>query len=285
MTSSDPGPLVQRLVLGAELRDLRELAGLSTDEVAEALGWYRAKISKIETGEGKLTTKDVQALLELYAVKDRTAEKVQRLAEEARRKIPATRVTDWAKKYVNLETSAAEIKVFFSDSIPGLLQTRAYAKELLAASVVVPSAEVDEMAEARELRAQRLFSSQAPLLWVVLGEEAIRRRVGGPEVHRAQLEQLRNLAALDHVTIQALPLSSGAHAGLGLAFTLLHIAHTRSNIAYVESLTNADYLARPQHTRAYSLVFDRLRVAALSDRQTLTLIDEEIASLDKEWLK
>ncbi|MEU5849566.1 helix-turn-helix domain-containing protein [Saccharopolyspora shandongensis] len=279
MTSNDPGPLVQRLVLGAELRELRESHGLSADEAAAALGWYRNKISKIETGESKLSDKDAHALAALYGAAAKSTDKVLALAKEARRKIPPARVPDWAKKYVNLETNASEIKLFFGDSIPGMLQTREYARELLSASVVVPSVDVDEMAESRERRSARFFGDSSPMLWVVLGEEAIRRRVGGRDVHRAQLAQLRSLAELDHVTVQVIPLEGGAHAGLGIAFTLLHLEHANSSIAYIESLTGSDYLSRPQHTRAYSLVFDRLRVAALSDRDTLSLINREIEAL------
>ncbi|MER7014357.1 helix-turn-helix transcriptional regulator [Saccharopolyspora sp. NPDC000359] len=280
MTSNDPGPLVQRLVLGAELRELREDAGLSADEAAVALGWYRNKISKVETGESKLSDKDVQALLALYGVKEKAVDRVLAMAKEARRKIPPARVPDWAKKYVHLEACASEIKLFYGDTIPGVLQTFDYARELLSASVVVPSVDVDAMAESREQRSSRFFGPNPPLLWVVLGEEAIRRRVGDRDVHRAQLERLRSLAVLDNVTVQVVPMASGAHAGLGIAFTLLHLEHANSDIVYIESLTSSDYLSRPQHTRAYSLVFDRLRVAATSDKDTLSLIDQEIAALD-----
>ncbi|WP_093156472.1 helix-turn-helix domain-containing protein [Saccharopolyspora antimicrobica] len=279
MTSNDPGPLVQRLVLGAELRELRENTGLSADEAAAALGWYRNKISKIETGESKLSDKDVQALVALYGVKEKAVDRVLTMAQEARRKIPPSRVPDWAKKYVHLEAHAAEIKLFYGDIIPGVLQTTDYARELLSASVMVPSVEVSAMAESRDKRSARFFGPNPPWLWVVLGEEAIRRRVGDREVHRGQLERLRSLGELDNVTIQVIPLSNGAHAGLGIAFTLLHLEHANSDVAYIESLTSADYLSRPQHTRAYSLVFDRLRVAALSDRDTLSLINQEIAAL------
>ncbi|MER5393412.1 helix-turn-helix transcriptional regulator [Saccharopolyspora sp. NPDC002686] len=279
MTSNDPGPLVQRLVLGAELRELRENADLSADEAAAALGWYRNKVSKIETGESKLSDKDVQAMVALYGAKEKSVDRVLEMAKDARRKIPPARVPDWAKKYVHLEACASEIKLFYGDTIPGVLQTADYARELLSASVVVPSVDVDAMAESREQRSARFFGSNPPLLWVVLGEEAIRRRVGDRDVHRAQLERLRSLAELDNVTIQVVPLESGAHAGLGIAFTLLHLEHANSDIAYIESLTSSDYLSRPQHTRAYSLVFDRLRVAAISDRDTLSLINREIAAL------
>lgn len=279
MATDDPGPIVQRFVLGAELRDLREAAGITPDDAARQLGWYVAKISKIENGDGKLNDPEVAKMLELYHASSTTGERVLQLAKEARRKVPAARVTDWAKKYVALEASASEIKVWFGDSVPGLFQTKDYARAVLSASVVVPSAEVDQMAENRERRSARLTSLSPPLVWVVLGEEAISRPAGGRDVLRGQLLRLRELAQLDHVTLQIMPIAAGAHAGLGLAFTLLHLSAARATFAYVESLTSADYLPRPRHTQAYSLVFDRLRVAALSDTDSVAMIDRQLAEL------
>jgi transcriptional regulator with XRE-family HTH domain len=278
MAIDDPGPLVQRLVLGAELRELREAAGVSAEDAARHLAWYDAKISKIENGDGKLTHAQVAKLLELYSATEATAERVRQLAVEAGRKVPAVRVTDWAKKYVALEADATEIKVWFNDSIPGLLQIKDYARALLSTSVVVPSAEVEEMAAGRERRSARLTASDPPLVWIVLGEAAIRSPMGGSRVLRAQLVKLREFASLDNVTVQVVPQSVGAHAGLGLCFTLLRLASDRA-FAYVEGLTSADYLPRPKHTQAYSLVFDRVRGAALSDRDSLAMIDRQIADL------
>lgn len=280
--TKDPGPLVQRLVLGAELKDLREAAGLTSDDVAAHFGWYRSKVSKIETGEGKLSDRDIQSLLDLYGAHERSGDQVRRLATEARRKLPAARVTDWAKKYVSLEDSASEIKMFFPDVIPGVLQTFDYARECLAASVMVSSVEVDEIASAREKRSAKFFNSDPPQVWAVMGEEAIQRRVGSAEVHRGQLERLRQLAELDHVTLQVIPTSLGTHPGMGLMFTLLHIDAADATIAYIENLTSSDYFSGAQHVRAYNLVFDRLRVAAMSDRDTLRLVDRQIRELGKE---
>jgi transcriptional regulator with XRE-family HTH domain len=279
MAIEDPGPVVQRLVLGAELRELREAATITPEDAGKRLSWYGTKISKIENGDGKLTDAEAEKLLALYGASEGTADRVRQLAREARRRVPAARVSDWAKKYVALESSASEIKVWFGDSIPGLLQTKDYARAVLSVSVVVPSIEIDQMATERERRSERLTGARPPMLWVVLGEEAITRPVGGENVLRGQLIRLRELAELDHVTLQVMPQSAGAHAGLGLAFTLLHIQGARATFAYVEGLTNADYLPRPRHTQAYGLVFDRLRVAALSDAQSLAIIERNIEKL------
>jgi uncharacterized protein DUF5753 len=146
---------------------------------------------------------------------------------------------------------------------------------VLSTSVIVPPADVEQMATNREHRAERLRSG-APLLWVVLGEEALRRTVGGRQIQRGQLLRLRELAELPNVTVQVMPLSGGAHAALGMSFHLLDLG--QSQTVYIEGLTSSDYLVRPQHIQAYNLAFDRLRVASLGDRESLaiinTLIDE-----------
>jgi hypothetical protein len=240
-----------------------------------ALGWYRAKVSKVETGTFRTAAAELSELLRLYKADDATSERVQRLGDEARRKTSPARVPDWVSKYLSLEASATEIKLFFADFVPGMLQTRDYARAMLSISVVVPPAHVEQMAASRELRAERLRSG-APLLWVVLGEEALRRTVGGPLVQRRQLIRLRELAELPNVTIQVMPLSGGAHAALGMSFSLLDLG--QSWTVYIEGLTSADYLVR-QHIPAYSLVFDRLRVASLGDRESLAIVNTIIDEL------
>ncbi len=269
---------MQRIMLGGELRTLREAAKISTQDVATALDWYRAKVSKVETGTVRVTAAALSDLLKLYNADETTIERVQRLGEEARRKTSPARVPDWAKQYVNLEANATEIKLFYADFIPGMLQTRDYARAQLSVSVVVPPADVEQMAISREHRAQHLRSG-APLLWVVLGEEALRRTVGSRQVQRGQLLRLRKLAELPNVTVQVMPLSGGAHTALGMSFVLLDLG--RSRTVYIEGLTSSDYHVRPHHIQTYSLAFDRLRVASLGDRESLTIINTLIDELEE----
>jgi len=279
VTEQDPGPVVQRIMLGGELRALRETAKIGSDAAASTLGWYRAKISKVETGTVRLSAAELSALLTLYKADHTTAERVQRLGEEARRKTTPARVPDWAKQYVSLEANATEIKLFFGDFIPAPLQTSDYARAQLSPSVVVPPADVEPMAANREHRSERLRNGRL-LLWVVLGEEALMRTVGGRDVQRGQLLRLRELAALPNITIQVMPLSSGAHPALGMSFTILDLGQRRT-VVYIEGLTGADYLVRPQHTQTYTLAFDRLRVASMSDQQSLTIINRLIQELEE----
>jgi transcriptional regulator with XRE-family HTH domain len=128
VAEQDPGPVVQRIMLSGELRALREAAKISSEEVAAALRWYRAKLSKVETGTVRVTVAELSELLRLYQADDAISERVHRLGEEARRKTTPARAPDWAKQYVSLEATATEIKLFFGDFIPGMLQTREYVR-------------------------------------------------------------------------------------------------------------------------------------------------------------
>jgi transcriptional regulator with XRE-family HTH domain len=278
--AEDPGPALQRIVLGEDLRELREAAGLTSDDAAAALGWYRAKVSKVETGSAKLTDPEIEKLVTAYRVEPDRAEQLRKLAKEARRQLPPSRVPDWAAKYVTLEASAADVKLFYSDFVPGSLQTRAYAKAILDASVIVSATDVEQMADDRAKRAARFGREDGPLVWAVLGEEALRRRVGGPEVLLGQLQQLKAMTMQPNFTLQVLPLAAGAHPALGMSFSILELGQQRRTIVYMETLTGSDYLPRSNHVRTYSLVFGRLQAEALNRDESRRLIDRLIEELE-----
>ncbi|SFA78763.1 Helix-turn-helix domain-containing protein [Amycolatopsis marina] len=279
MTASDPGPVVQRILLGAELREAREDAGLSTAEATKALGWYVGKLSKIEQGDAKITDKDLAKAIKVYGLDTDRTDSLRRLATEARRKLQPARVAAWAVKYVNLLAAAREVKIFNCDSFPGTVQTREYAYHQMSEAVTVSMAEVQRMAEEREHRAQRYLTDlDPPRLWLVVDEAALYRQIGGPKVLRGQLEKVRKLAERPNVTVQVIPFDAGAHACHGTSFTIVNLMEGRPGIVYVGGLTASDYLGQ-EHERAYNLTYDKLRVTALSERGTIELIDRRIAEL------
>lgn len=279
MSAIDPGPVVQRILLGAELRDARETAGLSTTEATRALGWYAGKLSKIEQGDAKVTDKDLAKAVKVYGIVDDRAGRLQQLATDSRRRLPPARVPEWAVKYVNLMAAAREVKIFNIDCFPGTVQTAEYAHAMLSEAVMFSPAERERMSEERASRTDRFRGpDNPPRLWLVLDEAALHRQVGGKRVLLGQLEKVRELASLPNVTVQVIPFDGGAHASHGVAFSIVNLFEGKPGIVYVESLTGSDYLGR-EHTRAYNLAYDKLRVAALSERRTIELIDRRIAEL------
>ncbi|KAA2264298.1 helix-turn-helix domain-containing protein [Solihabitans fulvus] len=278
MTEPDPGPVVQRILLGADLRDARDAAALSNADASKALGWYTGKLSKIEQGDMKVTDKDLDKAVRLYKIPADHAAKLRQLSVDARRKLPPARVPAHGVKYVNLERAATELKIFNADCFPGTVQTADYARAVLARSVTVSPADVDRMAEDRTKRLERMKSPNAPRLWLVVGEEALCREIGGPAVLRAQLEQVRELAELPHVCVQVVPFDGGAHASHGVAFSIVTLIEGRSGIVFIEGLTATDYLGG-EHARIYDLAFENLRATTLSQQRTMERITQRIGEL------
>jgi hypothetical protein len=269
----DPGPIVQRLIFGAQLVELREAAGLSVDQANRAMtGWYRGKLGKVENGDLNTSAADLDRLFALYNVSGPKADEVRKLATAARRKLAPARVPDHTRKYVWLERAADEVREYFGGTVPGNLQTEAYALAQMSSSLVIAPIDMHTIAQDRRTRGDRFFTDDARKLEVVLGEAAVRQQIGGPTVLSGQLERLLAMAELPNVTIQVVPLAASCHAAPDYPFTLLYLARARASIAYIESLTTADYLARPQHIKTYNLVFEATRHAALSPADTADLL-------------
>ncbi|MDI2030438.1 helix-turn-helix transcriptional regulator [Saccharopolyspora sp. TS4A08] len=269
MHDEDPGPIVQRLILGERLRALREASGISLEDANAALGWYRGKLSKVEMGTLGTSEKELDTLLRTYTIRGPKAEQVRQLGRDARRRAAPERVSDWAKQYIPLERAATEIRMVYSE-IPGMLQTKEYARAQLSRSPVVTAADLDGMATAREERGNRLYSAGAPQVFAVLGEEALLRRVGTHEEMKAQLQRLVEMAELPTVSVRVIPLDNGPYAGLSCPFTLLWIEKARTTIAYVETITGADYI---KSVGAYTLAFDQAENDSLSPDDSRKLIE------------
>lgn len=271
----DPGPIVQRLIFGARLAELREAAGMGVDQANSAMPkWYRGKLGKVENGDLNCTDVELDRLFALYKVPGSVADEIRKLGIEARRKLAPARVPDHSRRYVWLERAADEIRQYYGSSIPGNLQTRDYALAQLATSLVIAPADMPTIAQDRVARGDRYFADPNAQLHVVLDEAAVRRVIGEPSVLVGQLDRLLALGELPNVTIQVVPPTAGSHAALEYTFTLLYIARARASIVYLESLTTADYLARPQHSQTYNLAFESARAKALSPDDTAKLLRE-----------
>lgn len=276
--AGDLGPFVQRILLGARLRAAREAAGIITTDATRQLGWYAGKLSKVEQGDIPTSDRDLAAMINAFGIGGAEAGELQRLAVQARRKLPPSRVPEWAAKYVHLVAAARELRIWAADAWPGTVQTEDYARAQLQRMVTVPAADVEQMAADRAKRVDRLRTDDAPRLWLVVGEEALHREVGGPAVLREQLVQVRSLAACSGVSVQVLPFTSGAHPSHGVSFSIVSLIERRPGTVYVEGLSQSDYLGR-EHVRVYDLAFDHLRADALAPKETMELLDRRISEL------
>ena len=271
----DHSPTVRRRRLAAELRRLRDQAQLTIDDVAEKLECSASKISRIETGHVGVTPKDTRELLKLYGVDSDQLEALVQLAREARKK-------GWWHTYnevftgafVGLEAETSSLRAYQALLIPGLLQTEDYMRAVIrAARPDATDAQVEKRVKARLARQRLLTDPDPPRYWAVIDEAVLCRSVGGPDVMHAQLNWLVARATLPHVTIQVLPFSAGAHAGMEGPFLILGFPEQADpDVVYVDNTTAGIYLEEPAEILRYTLMFDHLRAAALAPDDTLTRI-------------
>jgi hypothetical protein len=270
-------PTVRRRRLGAELRRLREAAGLTIEQAGDALECSASKISRIETGQIGASPRDVRDLLVLFRVPEPEAETLVQLARDARLKgwwQPYGSVLTGA--YVGFEAAAESIRSYECQCVPGLLQTEDYARSLiLAGRGNTPPSELEDRIRVRMAR-QTLVTQEDPLrFWAVLDESVLARPVGGPAVMRAQLGQILTRAALPHVTVQVLPFRVGGHPAMEGSFSIIHFPDPADpDMVFIAMATGGAFQEKPEDVARYNWIFDGLRDAALSPDESMKLIEE-----------
>jgi transcriptional regulator with XRE-family HTH domain len=273
------GPTVLRILLGSQLRRLRETKGISRDDAGYRIRASGSKISRLELGRVSFKERDVTDLLDLYGVTDETErEQLVSLAREANS--PAwwqkysDVVPDWFQIYVGLEEAAELIRVYEVQFVPGLLQTEEYTRAVVKQGQ--PGAAQDEVERRVALRMGRqqlLTRTDAPRLWAVVDEGALRRPMGGKDVMRGQIEKLMDAAKEPNVTLQVLPFTFGGHAAEGGAFTVMRFPEPdMGDIVYIEQLTGALYLDKREDVERYSEVMERLSVRGTSPDRTQDIL-------------
>jgi len=275
--ASNVNPTVRRRRLGQELRRLRELKGMTAEEVAERLLVSQSKISRLENGRRSISQRDVRDLCGVYEVEDqRVVESLMQMAKDSRQQgwwhsfgdIPYS-------VYIGLETDAASLRVYDPQVVPGLLQTRAYAQALITGALPETApADIDKRVQVRMRRQERISATENPLrLWTVLDEAALRRVVGGKAVMRKQLEHLVEQSQLPHVTVQVIPFEMGAHPGLNGQYAILEFPDAAdSSVVYIEGVTSDLYLEKANDVRKYSVLYEHLRAQALNVEQSRQFI-------------
>jgi transcriptional regulator with XRE-family HTH domain len=273
-----PSPTVRRKRLGTELRRLRERAGLTCESAGQRLDCSGTRISRIETGRISVRPGDVRELLEVYGVSGDRAGTLVELAREARRKGWWHRfgpvMPSWLEPYLGLEAEAARLRDFQSMVLPGLVQTADYTRAILRAAPGAGAAgDIEQQVALRMERQAVLDAAAPPELRLVLSEGALRVQVGGPDVMRAQLRKLAEVAGHGQVTLQVLPAGAAAHVQAVSPFTILDFADPADPpVVYTEHLTGSLVLDDPGEVRAYTAVFERLRAEALDPGPSLDLI-------------
>jgi len=272
------GPTVLRILLGSQLRMLREVKGITREEAGYAIRASGSKISRMELGRVSFKERDVTDLLKLYGVDEDETATLVALATQANspgwwHKYGDV-LPDWFQVYVGLEEAASLIRLYEVQFVPGLLQTADYARAVVRLGQ--PGAAPEEIERRISLRMGRqelLTKPGGPRLWAIVDEAALRRPIGGKEVMRAQLEQLILATEEPQVTLQVMPFRSGGHAAEAGAFTIMRFPEPDlPDVVYLEQLTSALYLDKRDDVEKYTEVMERLSVESESPERSVDIL-------------
>ncbi|UYQ66748.1 helix-turn-helix domain-containing protein [Streptomyces peucetius] len=258
--------------IGRQVRLLRERAGLTQRELGDRLGYGEDLISSLERGRRTPQPEFLAAaddLLGAGGLLRAATEDVQRAKARARVKHPA-----WFRDYAQLESKAVEISFFSTVTVPGLLQTEAYARTtFLVRQPLLDEATIEQRVAARLARQEILTLWPSPMVSAVIDESVLRRMTGGDAVRREQLRQLLRLGRLRSTTVQVLPMSCEDHAALEGPFILL-APKGKPPVAYVEVQSVNRLITDPEEVRILAARYGCVRGQALSPHESLVLIEK-----------
>ncbi|MGW2959365.1 helix-turn-helix domain-containing protein [Streptomyces sp. NPDC001220] len=276
--SSASAPTVLRMILGRRLQERRQEAGVSLDEAARALRVAPLTIRRLEKAEVALKPLYVEKLLETYgADRQETAEFVafaERANEPGWWHTYRDVLPTWFSAYVSLETGAKTLRTYEPHYVTGLLQTPEYARSVLSGGF--PNDRDEELDRRVNLRLRRqalLERADAPTLWVVMEEAVLHRVVGGPQVMRTQIERLLEVSGLDHVSVDVVPFTAGAHMGACAPFTYFRFEEPElPDVVYSEILSGAMYLDQRPDVVAHLEAHNRMSLLT-SEAQSRALLN------------
>ncbi|GAA3095441.1 helix-turn-helix transcriptional regulator [Streptomyces echinatus] len=258
--------MVRRMLLGSQLRRLREARGITREAAGYSIRASESKISRMELGRVSFKTRDVEDLLTLYGITDEAErESLLSLAREANVAGWWHSYTDvlptWFPTYVGLEGAASLIRAYEVQFVHGLLQTEEYARVVVRRGMQGASvADVERRVALRLERQKYLLADNAPEFHIVLDEAALRRPYGDREVMRGQLQHLIDISERPNVRLQVMPFSFGGHSGESGAFTILSFPDADlSDVVYLEQLTSALYLDKREDVAQYEQALKELQ--------------------------
>jgi transcriptional regulator with XRE-family HTH domain len=252
--------------LRTELRDARVAAGLTQEQVAEAMDVSPSKIIRIENGSVKVSKSDLEAMLNHYKiVDDAKREELLALGGEARKRSWWSQYRQVAAKgmleFIQEESAASGVISFQPLLVPGLLQTEQYAhSSIRSLDPRLTTKQVDARVELR-MRRQELFRrDDPPQMHFILGEAVVRTLVGGKEVMRGQIRHLIDRVGESYMTVQIVPFSAGIHFGMLTPFVVLEFQDEGDHdVLYLE---NPDFgliiRDKPDEIRVYRQAFEQL---------------------------
>jgi transcriptional regulator with XRE-family HTH domain len=253
--------------IAAILRGLRAGAGMTTYQLAEAMGWSQSKVTRIENGRTKATPADAQQWVEATGADETARKELSRLAEAAWTEARSWRFSHRGglavrqREMADMDRSATDILHFQPSVIPGLLQSESYARRILTFGDVSGRGGIDAAVKERMAR-QSVLREPGRRFDYVLTEGALRWRPGPKAMMEEQLGKLLAASALPGVTLSIIPFDREARAVYSHGFAVFHVPG--GPIVLAEGYTKEDFIADPRDVDVYQRIFSLLRESALT---------------------
>ena len=248
--------------IASDLRFWREREGLSLSQLGLIMGASRHTVSNIEHArDGWNMNEDHADRLDRHLNLNGHFARLVRYARTAHD-------PDWFAEYAKYEARALQIRLYRLSFIPGLFQTREYARALINGARMVE--DVEATVEDRMKRRDALDRRNPPLVWVILDESALLRPIGGPEVMRDQLALLHEVANMRTVTVQVVSQSTGYYLGLEGSFNGLTME--TGDLAFVEAPGGGRIVQSAPEVRDFGIRWARICASALPWETSLDLI-------------
>ncbi|MFE0672791.1 Scr1 family TA system antitoxin-like transcriptional regulator [Streptomyces sp. NPDC058867] len=256
---------------GRQVKLFREAADLTQAQLGDQVGYGQAQIGAVEQGR-RIPKPD------LIDSMDR-AVGARGVLSAMKEEVAKARYPGFFRRYAELESQATELHAYDNHVVKGLLQTEDYARAVFNMWRPLLGEEVVEQRVAARMERQSLLTRRpAPLLSFVIEEQVLRRPVGGHQVLRGQLERLVLVGHERNVEMQIMPTERVEHAGLGGAFTLIHLPDQR-RIGYMEVQEASILHTVPKKVSPLEATYGVLRAQALSPRDSLAFIEKLLGEL------
>jgi transcriptional regulator with XRE-family HTH domain len=255
-----------------EMRAARAKAALSQEDLAAKLNYSPSLVAMVEGNRRAPTQQFAQQCDQVFDMPGTFT----RLRQHAR----ATPLPSWFRAYAEIEAAATQLRSWHPMVIDGLLQTEGYARSLLSMRPNTSAEELDSLVTGRMERQAVLARDIPPKVWVVMDEAALQREVGGPKVMREQLWYFAEASERPNITIEVVPLATGAHAGLSASFAIAE-ADDAGRVGYLDTAGDGFVVESRSVVGDLMFTFDTLRSEALTRRASRDLILKWAGDYDK----
>ncbi|MFI6338482.1 helix-turn-helix domain-containing protein [Streptomyces sp. NPDC050535] len=270
-------PTGRQMRLGAELRKLRERAGLTSTEAAQLLGIKQNQVSNMEAGRHGVSPDRLRTIACHYDCSDKPlVEALTALAPDRRRgwweeyrEILPTGLLDLAE----LEHHATRLRTAVTVHIPGLFQTTEYAREIFRQAVPeLPPPDVEHRVSFRVKRQAILFRDPPTPQQVIVHEAALRMKFGGPRVTRDQLKYLLELNEREHVAVHVIPFDASVFPGSGQSIYYAEGPVPQLDTVNLDQSHGPVFLDAEAQLDKYRVLLDRMEAAALTPEESRDFI-------------